>query len=94
MRMAKDIERYISNRFPDAYARRKVYKILEPIIQRDWNVGTNQLIRSLLVLSEGDLAQLNVLVNFKDPRDILVQAEEKRGHPGDYGNALFPSGSI
>lgn len=93
MQSIKDIEVFIRDMFPDV-SHCEVYQILNPIMQVDWNVGTEQLIRSLLFLSEGDIARLKALTNFKDPRDIIMQAEEKRGYPGDYGNTPFPHDSF
>jgi hypothetical protein len=89
MHVAKDIELYINKVFIAPESRREVYKILEPILTVDWNVGADQLVRSLLYLSDGSLETLKGLANFEDPRDVIMRAESKSGNTGDYFTSPF-----
>lgn len=89
MQVAKDIEFYINKIFAAPESRREVYKILEPIVAGNWNVGTDQLIRSLLFLSNGSIEVLSRLVHFDDPRDVIMTAENKNGNTGDHFTSPF-----
>lgn len=48
---------------------------IEEIYNTNWNVGQNQLARSLLYLSKGSLEKFNSFFPIIDPRDIVMEAD-------------------
>jgi len=56
------------------------------------NVGPEQLSRSILILSDGDIEEVKEIIakNFYgDPRDVIMMAEAELDNPGHYGNIPF-----
>jgi hypothetical protein len=55
-------------------------------------VGPDQLARSILVLSDGNIEQVRAIFEsqfWQDPRDVVVAADEKLGRPGHYLTESF-----
>lgn len=92
MDMPTDIKQQILKMFPDLEDQKAIQKILLPLFHASFNVGSEQLVRSILVLSEGDVRKAEEIVAenfFGDPRDVVQMAENKAGHPGHYFNCPF-----
>ena len=81
--MKSDIQKYVTDHFP-LKDQQQVFFLMEELSNKSWNVGTDQLLRSLLFLSKGDIGKLNDLLPIEDPRDIILLAEQEAGNPGHY----------
>ncbi|AIM37863.1 hypothetical protein KO02_15090 [Sphingobacterium sp. ML3W] len=90
--LPEDINTRISQLFPSSTDRQRVIELLKSLWVTPLNVGADQLARSILVLSDGQLSEVEhiFLTHFSgDPRDIIIQAESKIGNPGYYFNQPF-----
>ena len=90
--MKQDIIDFIERKFEEISIL-KVKEIVNDIKVKGSSVGTDQLIRALLFLSNGSLNDLiNIWLPIKelDPRNIIKNAELKAGNPGHYFNIPFP----
>ncbi len=67
----------------------EVISIFKNIFLKGSIVGTAQLTRSILYLSNGDLKKIKEYLKV-DPRDVILAAERKAGNPGHYFNIPFP----
>ena len=88
MESAKEINDFIEKNFAQA-EQSLVIKKIEKIFQTKWNIGADQIARSLLYLADHKYSQLISLLNFTDPRDLVTDAERKAGNPGHYFNIPF-----
>lgn len=81
-----DILNKIDLLFQTEFSRKEAQQILSSFWHKKLNVGAEQLARSILVLSDGDLNILkDISVHMRgDPRDLIMQAERKLGNPGHY----------
>jgi hypothetical protein len=87
MEMPKDILLKIDEMFPAMDDNLAAINLLEEIRQATANVGFAQLIRSILILSEGSLSVIRKIIQsdfYGDPRDVIMKAERKLGNPGHY----------
>lgn len=83
-KLPEDISKKIDKLFVHDDDRKEANNLLTDIFNRNWNVGSDQLTRSLLVLSEGKISLLKMELNFDDPRDVIMKAEEHEGNPQHY----------
>jgi hypothetical protein len=61
--------------------------LVENIRYTTANIGYAQLIRSILILSEGRLSAIRKIIDsdyYGDPWDVIMKAEQKLGNPGHY----------
>ena len=82
-----DIKNKIEQLFLSSLDREKVTELLKSLWTASLNVGADQLARSILTLSNGQLLEIESIFLthfFGDPRDIIMQAENKIGNPGHY----------
>ncbi len=82
-----DIERRIDQLFIDLTDNQEVKKIILSLWTKTLNVGEDQLARSILTISEGDLQKLKSIYKqnfYGDPRDVIMTAERLLGNPGHY----------
>ena len=87
MEIPKDILLKIDELFPAMEDNIAAKNLVEEITQATANVGFAQLIRSILILSEGNLSGIRKIVQsdfYGDPRDVIMKAERKLGNPGHY----------
>ncbi len=90
--LPSDIEKKIDQLFQTAEERQEVKEILLELWELRLNVGTDQLARSLLVLSNGQLPEIKKIIasGFTgDPRDVVMSAENKMGNPGHFNMEPF-----
>jgi len=103
--MPPDVDRRLLTLFPDPAERDEARRLIESLWSRQLSVQSStavtlgvaaeQLARSILVLSAGDLTVMREIFtsNFwGDPRDVVTAAEKKSGCPGHYGTAPFGEG--
>lgn len=64
--------------------KKTVLTIISELYDGNWGVGRNQLTRSLLVLTNGNLIDLRKTLSTMEPRDIIMSAEAKCGNPRHY----------
>lgn len=83
-KLPEDISKKIDEYFVSANDKREAIKLLNDVFNKNWNVGSDQLTRSLLVLSEGKIDLLKIELNFDDPRDVIMKAEKHEGDPKHY----------
>ena len=87
MILPTDIKNRLDKLFPIASDRQKVERLLLSIWTTSLNVGEEQLARSILVLSDGNVSEVQNIFNsgfMGDPRDVIISAEEKADNPGHY----------
>lgn len=83
-KIPQDILRKIEQQYADTGEKKAVLKIIHELFDKNWGVGHDQLARSLLVLSDGNLIELETAISSTDPRDIIMIAEVRSGNPGHY----------
>ena len=84
-----DIVEKIRLDFPDLEQRNFVEQELIKLFKRRLNVGSDQLSRSILFLAKGDIVKFKELLDFDDPRDVLMEAEKQNGNPGHFFKEPF-----
>jgi hypothetical protein len=87
MRLPEDIKNKIDQHFFSSSARQRVTELLESLWTLPLNVGPDQLARSILILSNGQISEVENIFSTSflgDPRDVIMQAENKIGHPRQY----------
>lgn len=88
-KLSKDILQKIKADF-SVSEQKKVISILEKEITNGLNVPGDQFARSILFLSTGSLTKLqNDYLTIDDPRDVIMEAEEKAGNPGHWFGISF-----
>lgn len=63
---------------------KEVQKMIEEVYKVSWNVDHDQLIRSLLYLSNGSIDKFNSFFPIIDPRDIIMAAQMKEENKENY----------
>jgi len=84
--LPKDVLKRLKKDFEDIDEMNKIKRELEVIFQRQWNVGSAQLVRSVLYLIQGDVIKVNDYKTILDPRDIISEAEHKSNGKYNYFN--------
>ena len=81
-----DIERKIDQLFIDLKDNQEVKKLILRLWTTTLNVGEDQLARSILTISGGDIQKLKDVIKefYGDPRDVIMTAERLLGNPGHY----------
>lgn len=90
--LPEDITSKIAQLFHSAADRQQVQELLLTLWTIPLNVGADQLARGILILSNGQMEEVEKILasNFYgDPRDVIVNAEIKDGKPGHYFNPPF-----
>ncbi len=64
--------------------KKAVLTIVLELFDENWGVGCDQLTRSLLILTDGNLVDLRKTISTMEPRDIIMSAEAKCGNPRHY----------
>lgn len=78
----EDILKKIDELFKSDVDKETVFQTILKLYETSWGVGTSQLARSLLVLSDGNVVELQKITNNSmEPRDIILAAETKTGNP-------------
>lgn len=85
----EDILLKVDKLFSNPTEKAKALAVIQSVFEQSWGVGHAQFARSLLVLSEGNLAVLEEEIKVPEPRDIIVRAEEKSGNPDHYFTIPF-----
>ena len=75
--LPKDIINKILIDFIDSQEQEIVKKELEKIFMKSWNVGSAQLVRSILFLINGNYSRIKEYAKILDPRDIISKAEKE-----------------
>ena len=92
MKIAKDIVDEIESKLLGDQRTQELLKLCEDIYQRNFNVGHDQLLRSMLMVSKFDAEKFKEIIdsNFLgDPRDVLVSAQTQN-ESINYGLSKFP----
>ncbi|MEI7596146.1 MAG: hypothetical protein WCK02_10400 [Bacteroidota bacterium] len=86
MKLPIDIERKIDQLFIDLEDKQEVKKIILRLWSTNLNVGEEQLVRSILTISNGNTQKLRDIIKdlYVDPRDVIMTAECLAGNPGHY----------
>lgn len=75
--LPRDVVRKINIYFPKEKENQMVKEKLEIIYKKDWNVGSDQLVRSILFLIRNESLLINQYEFISDPRDIIMKAENE-----------------
>ena len=92
MKIAKDIVDEIESKLLGDQRTQELLKLCKDIYQRNFNVGHDQLLRSMLMVSKFDAEKFKEIIdsNFLgDPRDVLVSAQTQN-ESINYGLSKFP----
>jgi hypothetical protein len=83
-RLPQEVYQKAALLFPDETDLQEVVTALSQLYERPLNVGAEQLARSVLVVTDGDLDAFRTLIRDLggDPRDVIVEAEGKLNNPG------------
>jgi hypothetical protein len=86
-----DIENKINKLFSNETDRIQAKELMGSLWTETLNVGSAQLARSILVLSNGNLDKIIEIKKdyYGDPRDVIMMAEGRLGNPGHYFNEPF-----
>lgn len=87
MTLPIDIKNRLDKLFPVASDRQEVERLLLSLWATSLNVGEEQLARSILVLSDGNVSEVQNIFNsgfMGDPREVIMSAEAKVDNPGHY----------
>ena len=93
MPFPNDIIEEIHRQFPNKIDKDEVVIILNSISRATINVGKDQLVRGILIISNGDLDKIKELISsnfYGDPRDLLMEAQAISSE-SNYGNNKFNS---
>jgi len=74
--LPEDVRKRINIDFPIQSQRKLVKERLEILFGENWNVGSEQLVRSILYLIKGNISLLENFNQISDPRDIIVEAQK------------------
>jgi len=88
----KDILQKIEELFPNQEDRQLILKLVHEIQEDKWNVGSDQLIRSMLILSGPDKEKFQAIIDarfYGDPRDVILRAMSVPGNTNDHGMTPF-----
>jgi hypothetical protein len=90
-RLPEDVLQKAALLFPDESEEKEVIHALSQLYDRPLNVGAEQLARSVLVVTDGDMDAFRTMIRDLggDPRDVIVEAESKLGYPGHAFNTPF-----
>lgn len=95
--LPSDINSKIEQTFNSSVDRKKAQQLLLTLWAMQLNVGADQLARSILILSDGNISELNRIFSThfsEDPRDIIMEAEIKVGNPGLYFINPFENNNV
>lgn len=81
--MSLEIDHIVKRDF-DGEALKQIQRSIDEIYKVNWNVGHDQLIRSLLYLSNGSIDKFNSFFPIIDPRDIIMAAQMKEENKENY----------
>lgn len=84
-----DVIKKINLDFNSQKDREIIKQKLEYIFEEKWNVGSKQLVRSILFLVNGDITVIDKYEFISDPRDIISQAEKESDGKYNYFNNKF-----
>lgn len=82
-----DIDKKIDELFNNDYERQTAKQLILSLWQTSLNVGPDQLARSILIISDGELSKIQEIFSsnfYEDPRDVIMEAETKAGNPKHY----------
>lgn len=82
-----DIENKINKLFSSLSDRQIAKKLILDLWTMPLNVGVDQLARSILTISEGQITKIRSIIEqhfYGDPRDVIMMAEKQLGNPGHY----------
>ena len=88
----KDIIKKIDSLFHDSDVNHEIKNLINSLWSADLNVGADQLARSILVLSDGNVQKIeDIFLHdfYGDPRDVIINAEKKIGNPGHFFTDSF-----
>ena len=84
MIIPEDILNKINKLYSNSSDREIAQKFIESLWGQSLNVGPEQLARSILIISDGDLSELKRIFETRflgDPRDVITMAKSKiHGH--------------
>ena len=87
MKLPEDIILKIDELFPADEDNSNAKKLIGQIYTSTLNVGQDQLTRSILYISNGNISEIKRIIDsnfYGDPRDVIMDAEHRAGNPGHY----------
>ena len=89
--MTKDIENRIRQDFNNPRDITSVNEVFSRIVKFGSNTDVDQVLRSILYLSDGSVSEVNKYYQMycEDPRDVIGEAETRAGNPGHWFGIPF-----
>lgn len=87
-----DIKDRVNSKWSSAEDRSEVYEMLNEIGRDRFNVGKDQLIRSILIIADNDKTKIRKIIDedyYGDPRDVIMEAMGVDGNTNDHGLSPF-----
>lgn len=87
-----DIKNRVISKWPNENDHSIVFKMLNEIGNNRFNVGTDQLIRSILIIADDDKLKIKKIIDqnyYGDPRDVIMEAMGVEGNTNDHGTSPF-----
>ncbi len=88
-----DIKNRIKRDFPDPQDFKEVLDLIGIVQEDTLNVGSEQLIRCILIIAKNDKNKIKEIIDEKDyygdPRDVIMIAMEVPGNKNDHGMTPF-----
>ena len=70
------IEEIIERDFKKSADKKVLGDYIKYVMNNNWGVGNEQLVKSLLILSKGSLKRFESFFPITDPRDIIMDAQK------------------
>lgn len=87
--LPNDVINKIKRDFSNQKDQEKIIKELEKIYDKNWNVGSKQLVRSILFLIDSNTEKIENFLSIPDPRDVLSEANELSNGKYNFFNKEF-----
>lgn len=90
--LPNDIKTHIDEQFPNPNEKQEVLGMMKDIGQNSFNVGKDQLIRSILIIAQNDKSKIKRIIDsdyYGDPRDVIMEAMGVPGNNNDHGITPF-----
>jgi hypothetical protein len=70
------IEELISQKINKQHDLEAIRPLIEEVKSNNWGVGHDQLLKSLILLSEGSVEKMHSFFPIVDPRDLIMDAQD------------------
>lgn len=90
--LAIDIRERVKLKWNSDKDRQDVFNMLSEVLNDNFNVGKDQLIRSILIIADNNKSKIRSIIDsnyYGDPRDVIMKAMGIEGNNNDHGLSPF-----